>query len=449
MVKFVQRDQSQLYVLAPDLRDWLPEDDLAHFVVEAVSRVPMESFRVNERGTGSAQYHPRTMLGLLVYCYANGIFGSRRIERATYRDIGVRYIAANSHPDHDTICTFRRNNFDAVAEAFVQVLLLAKELKLLRVGTVSVDGTKVDANANKRNSIRYDRAGQLREQLRVEIEELLGQAERADREDTPDPQGLPEELSRRERLRAKLDRACAQLERRARARADSERAEYERKVAARERRVGSRKGRKIKPPTEEPEAKEQINLTDADSSLMRKSKHHEYRQAYNAQAAVDAHGSQLVLGSRVSACASDRNELVADVDAIPAALGAADRVLADNGYATGSAVSQLEGRGVEVLVATGAEGQRRRHDFRPEPPTPPAKAPQADWIKAMQEKMELPENRAHYRLRKHTVEPVFGIVKQAMGFRQFLLRGVEKVEGEWALVTLAYNCRRLHNLRLA
>ena len=302
----------------------------------------MESFRVNERGTGSAQYHPRTMLGLLVYCYANGIFGSRRIERATYRDIGVRYVAANCHPDHDTICTFGRNNFDAVAEAFVQVLLLAKELKLLRVGTVSVDGTKVDANANKRNSIRYDRAGELREQLRVEIEELLGQAEQADREDAPDPQGLPEELSRREKLRAKLDRACAQLERRAQVRADSERAEYERKVAAREQRVGSRKGRHIKPPKEEPEAKEQINLTDADSSLMRKSKHHEYRQAYNAQAAVDADGSQLVLGSRVSVSASDRNELVADVDAIPAALGAAERVLADNGYATGREVSGVD-----------------------------------------------------------------------------------------------------------
>ena len=187
----------------------------------------------------------------------------------------------------------------------------------------------------------------------------------------------------------------------------------------------------------------------ADSSLMRKSQHHEYRQAYNAQAAVDADGSQLVLSSRVSVCASDRNELVADVDAIPAALGAVDRVLADSGYATGSEVSQLEGRGMEVLVATGAEGQRRRHDFRPEPPARLAKEPRADWIKAMREKMELPENRAHYRLRKQTVEPVFGIVKQAMGFRQFLLRGVEKVEGEWALVTLAYNCRRLHNLMLA
>ena len=209
MPKFVQRHQSQLYLLPPDLRDWLPEDDLAHFVIEAVERVPLERFEVNERGTGSAQYHPRMMLALLVYCYANGIFGSRRIERATYRDIGVRYVAANCHPDHDTICTFRRSNFDAVAAAFLQVLLLAKELKLLRVGTVSVDGTKVDANANKRNSIRYDRAGALREQLRGEIEGLLDQAEHADTDEAPDPQGLPEELSRRDKLRAKLDRACA------------------------------------------------------------------------------------------------------------------------------------------------------------------------------------------------------------------------------------------------
>ena len=446
MPKFLQRDRSQPFLLPPDMRDWLPEDDLAHFVVEAVERVPMGRFRVNERGTGSAQYHPRTMLALLIYCYANGIFGSRRIERATYRDIGVRYVAANCHPDHDTICTFRRNNFDAVTAAFLEVLLLAKELKLLRVGTVSVDGTKVDANANKRNSIRYDRAGELREQLRVEIKGLLDRAERDDADAGSEPQGLPEELKRRETLKAKLDKAPAELERRAQSRADSEREEYERKVEAREQREGSRKGKPIKAPAEEPRDEEQVNLTDADSSLMRKSRRHEYRQAYNAQAAVDADGSQLVLGSRVSVSASDRNELVADVAAIPAALGVADRVLADAGYATGSEVSELEGRGVDVLVATGAEGRRRRHDFRPEPPPKPAKEPRAEWIKAMQEKMELPENRAHYRLRKHTVEPVFGIVKQAMGFRQFLLRGVEKVEGEWKLVTLAYNCRRLHRL---
>ena len=172
----------------------------------------MSLFKVNERGTGSAQYHPRMMLALLIYCYANGVFGSRRIERATYRDLGVRYVTADCHPDHDTICTFRRENFEAVGEAFLQVLLMARELKLLRIGTVSVDGTQIQANASKRNSLRYDRAVALREQLRLEIGALLGQAEAADVEDVPDPQKLPEELARRETLKAKLDRACTELE---------------------------------------------------------------------------------------------------------------------------------------------------------------------------------------------------------------------------------------------
>ena len=388
--------------------------------------------------------HPRMMLALLVYCYANGIFGSRRIERATYRDIGVRYVASNCHPDHDTICAFRRNNFEAVAKAFEQVLLLAKELKLLRLGTVSVDGTKVDANANKRNNVRYDRA----QELRGEIKALLDRAEQEDSKEAVDPQALPQELSRHERLRERLDRACAELERRARTAAAAERASYERKVSERESRKGGRKGRRVKAPTEEPDGKQQINLTDADSGLMRKSKQHEYRQAYNAQAVVDADGSQLVLGARVSTNASDRRELVADVDAIPASLGKATGVLADNGYATGDEVAQLEQRGMEVLVATTAEW-RRRYDFRPPKAPRPQREVRADWIAAMRKKMMQPEKSARYRLRQQTVEPVFGIVKQAMGFRQFLLRGIDKVQGEWGLVTLAYNCRRLHTLARA
>lgn len=449
MAKFVEGAQSQLYLLPVDMREWLPEDDLAHFVVEAVERVPLGSFRVNERGTGSAQYHPRMMLALLIYCYANGIFGSRRIERATYRDIGVRYVASNTHPDHDTICAFRRKNFEAIAETFEQVLLLAKELKLLRVGTVSVDGTKVDANANKRKSIRYDRARALRSQLRGEIEELLERAESEDAQDVVDPQALPEELARREELKSKLDAACAELERRAERSAEADRAAHDRKVASRERRSGGRKGPRIKPPREGPEEGRQINLTDGDSALMRKSRRHEYRQAYNAQAVVDAEGSQLVLGARVSNSASDRRELVADVEAIPPSVGAPTRVLADSGYATGSEVEELAGRGTEVLVATEAEGRRRRHDFRPPVGSRPRPAVRAAWIAAMRAKMAQPEERARYRLRRQTVEPVFGIVKQAMGFRQFLLRGLGKVQGEWVLVMLAYNCKRLHNLTLA
>ena len=447
MPKYVSSDRSQPYLLPPDMRDWVPEDDLVHFVLEAVERVSMSRFRVNERGTGSAQYHPRMMLALLVYCYANGVFGSRRIERATHRDLCVRYLTADRHPDHDTICKFRRENFEAVSEAFLQVLLLAKELRLLRVGTVSVDGTKVDANANMRNGIRHDRAQELRGRLQGEIDGLLAAAERADASDESDVQRLPAELSRREALKAKLDRACAELKERAELRAESERGEYERQVAARDARKGSAKGRRPKPPSGEPRPEDQVNLTDADSGLMKKSERHEWRQSYNAQAVVDADGSQLVLGCRVSRSASDRRELVADVDAVPSAVGTAACALADNGYATGSEVAELEGRGMEVLVATGAEGRRRRHDLRPEPAEePPPKEPKAEWLQTMRERLERPESRERYRLRKHTVEPVFGVVKQAMGFRQFLLRGIEKVEGEWALVMLAYNCRRLKNL---
>ena len=452
MQNFVQGDRTQPYLLPPDLREWLPADDLAHFVVAAVERVPLSEFRVNTRGTGSAQYHPRVMLALLIYSYANGIFSSRRIERATYRDIGVRYVTANTHPDHDTICKFRRENVAAVHESFVQVLLLAKELKLLKVGRVSVDGTKLKANASKRRGLRYDRAAELRVQLRGEVKALLGQAERADTEGEADPQQLPEALARREQLAAQLDAACERLEREAKARAAAEQAAYERKVAARAQRQGRAKGRHIKPPDDTPPPTAQTNLTDADSRLMRKNKRSEYQQAYNAQAVVDADGSQLVLGTRVSQCASDRGELVVDIDAVPAVVGAPTVVLADNGYATETEVDELTERGMEVLVAVGGGDRRRQHDFRPlseDASASAPKIPKAAWLVAMQDKLSQAEHRASYRLRQQTVEPVFGIMKHAMGFRQFLLRGHAKVTGEWQLLALAYNCKRLHNLQLA
>ena len=418
MNKFVDCERDQAFLLPPDLRDWSPEDDLAHFVIEAVERVEMSAFKVNHRGTGSAQYHPRMMLALLIYCYANGIFSSRRIERATHRDIGVRFVAANVHPDHDTIATFRRENFAAVAESFLQVLLLAKELKLVKVGVVSVDGTKIDANGSKHRSVRYDRAGELVAQLKLEISALMARAEASDGSGEEDPQGLPKELAR--------------------------------KAALRDQRQGRAKGKRPKPPDETPRPDEQSNLSDPDSRLMRKSKHHEYRQAYNAQAVVDAGGgAQLILGARVSNCASDRGELVADIEAIPAELGLPGTILADNGYANGDEVAALAESGIEALVATAAEGRRRRHDFRPAKAETPAKEPKAEWLQVMAAKLASEEGRALYRLRQQTVEPVFGIIKAVLGFTGFSMRGLDKVAGEWDLVALAYNCKRLHKLRMA
>ena len=263
-----------------------------------------------------------------------------------------------------------------------------------------------------------------------------------------DPQVLPKEIGRLAALRAKLDAARQRLEAQARARAEAERAAHEAKVAAREARTGRAKGKHPKPPDDTPQPQAQSNLSDPDSRLMRRSKQHEYRQAYNAQAVVDAEGSQLILGARVSQCASDRGELLADIEAIPAALGEPERVLADNGYANGDQVERLAERGIEALVATGAEGRRRRHDFRPTRAPMPAKEPKAEWLQAMATRLASEEGRALYQLRQQTVEPVFGIIKAVLGFRGFSLRGLDKVAGEWDLVALAYNCKRLHKLQL-
>jgi len=425
----------------------VPQDDLCHFVIAAVERVGMEEFQTNERGTGSEQYHPRMMLAMLIYCYANGVFGSRRIERATYRDIGARYITADEHPDHDTICKFRRENFEAIAASFLEVLVLARELGLMKVGMVSVDGTKVDANASKHRSVRYDRAKALVGQLRLDIAKLMERAERADDEqEEKDPQSLPEELRRREVLAAKLAEACVRLEAGAKARAESEREGYERKVAEREGRKGKSKGKKPKPPDDTPSGSEQTNLTDPDSGLMRKNKHSEYRQSYNAQAVVDADGSQLVLGAGVSQCASDRNELLADIEAVPCAVGKPTCVLADNGFANEDEVVELEKHEMEVLVAIAGGGRQRRYDFRPpKEPTSPKPA-LSEWQESMRKRMDEEAARKKYRLRQQTVEPVFGIIKHVIGFRQFLLRGHEKVQGEWQLVCVSYNFKRLHRL---
>ena len=447
MIRFIPSDRSQPFLMPPDLREWVPEDDLAHFIIEAVERVAVAKFKINHRGSGSEQYNPQMMLALIIYCYANGIFASRRIEKATHRDVVVRFVAANAHPCFDTICTFRRENFAAIEEAFLQVLTLAKELRILKVGTVSVDGTKIDANANIHKSVRYDRAVELREQLKLEITELMKKAETADAAGEKEAAALPKEIAHREKLRAKMDAACQRLEAQARARAEQERKEYDKKKQDHDDRGGA--GRPPVPPSETPRPQEQSNLTDPESRIMRKSKRSEYRQSYNAQAGVDADGTQLMLSATLSQCASDANELVPTVAAIPDQIGKPETVLADTGYANGDAVAALQNDGIEVLVAIPGQHRRRLHDLRPTPPEKTPREIKAEWMKTMLAAMESENGRNKYRKRKQTVEPVFGIIKHAMKFRQFLLRGLEKVTGEWRLVALAYNCRRLHTLVLA
>ena len=440
-------------LLPPDLREWVPEDDLVHFVIEAIERMPVATFHFNERGTGSEQYSPRMMLTLLVYCYANGIFSSRRIERATYRDIGVRYLTADTHPDHDTICTFRRQNKKAFSEAFLHVLKLAREMDVLKVGTVSVDGTHFDANASKSKNVRYDRAKQLEKQLRLDIDELMQRAEEADNSDANDGQSLPQEIARRERLLEKMERAQANLEARAEAKAAAEHKKYEKKLEQyEERQQDSRRGgTKPKPPkNKDPRPADQANLTDDDSRLMRKNRRAEYRQSYNAQAAVDADGSQLILSNHVTNCASDAGELEPALQGIDPAIGKPTAALADNGYINGNAIERLQDSGFDVYIPiTSEDGNNlRRYDFRPPKERKPKPITNPTLV-AMKSKMETDEARKRYSKRKQTVEPVFGIIKAVLGFRHFHLRGLEKVSLEWMLVSLAYNAKRLYALSSA
>jgi transposase len=447
MTTYVAFDRDQAFLLPPDLKDWLPADDIAHFIVAAVERVRLGAFRTNPQAGGKPQYHPRLMLALLIYSYANGIFGSRRIERATYRDLGVRFVAANTHPDHDTVATFRRTNQAAFEAAFLQVLLLAREMGVLRLGTVSIDGTKIDANASKIRSVRYDRARALREKLAADIAELTAKAEAADAADE-DPQALPAEIARREALKAKLDAAVARLESEAEAEAAAERPAYDAKKAAFEAKTG-RRGQPPKPPDATPPAERQSNLTDPDSQLMRKSKAHEYRQAYNAQAVVCAEGSQMILATNMATTPSDQPTFAATILAMEETVGLPKVVLADAGFASGPAVAELEARNIEPLVAIARTQPHRPYDFRPPPEAKPERRILEPWRLAMKAKLESEDGKARYKKRKQTVEPVFGIVKSAMGFTRFHLRGIKKVAAEWLLVALAYNCRRLHRLQPA
>ena len=452
--RFVNIDRDTPMLLPPDLRDWVPADHLAHFIIDAVEALDLRQVKVNTRGTGDAQYPPAMMIGLLVYSYATGTFGSRRIEQSSFDNVAVRLITADTHPDHDTICTFRRDNQALLAECFVKVLELAGELKLARFGqiTVSVDGTKIAANASQHAAVSYERAGQSIARLELEVQQLLAKAEQADATPLQDGLSIPGEIVRRQERKAALERARAQIEARAHARYAAELAEYERKMAARgerEQRGKKTRGPRPTPPSPQPQPQEQTNFTDPESRIMKSG--NGYVQAYNAQAAVEV-DSRLIVGQRVSTAPNDKQELVPSVAAIAEAAGAPAAVLADSGFYSEEAVRQIEqtAGGAPTATTVYAALEKTSHhrivadlEKRPEPEELPANAGISE---RMRRRLKTTAGKNLYKLRQQTVEPVFGIIKSTLGFRQFLLRGLDKVSTEWTLVCLAYNLRRLHVL---
>jgi transposase len=452
--RFVTVDHDTPLLLPPNLRDWVPAGHLAHFILDAVDELDLRHVRVNHRGTGSAQYPPRTLLALLLYGYATGIFGSRRIEQATHDSVPVRMICGDTHPDHDTICTFRRENQALLQETFVRVLELAQTLKFLQVGqiTVAVDGTKVLANASKHAAASYEHAGKTMQQLDLEVKELLAKAEQADC--TPLAEGLtiPQEIQRRQERKAKLAAARAEIVARAKARAAAERAEYQAKLA--ERAVKKEPGEKPRgpaptAPSESPKPADQYNFTDPESRIMKAGNGQHFEQCYNAQAAVEV-DSRLIVGQRVSQAPNDKQELGPNVAAIGAPVASIAAVLADSGFFSEAAVQQVEQTaagqptGITVYAAVEKRDHHRRvSDLEPQP-EPAAPAPDARVLEVMKHRLKTATGKAQYKLRQQTVEPVFGIIKSVLGFRQFLLRGVAKVGLEWQWVCLAYNFKRLH-----
>jgi transposase len=450
MSNFIVTDRKTVYLLPPSVSDWLGEDHLARFVVEVIDQLDLSNLTRQYAGRGSKAHHPATLLAILVYGYATGVFSSRRLERATYDSVAFRYIAANSHPDHDTLATFRRRFLDELASLFVQVLEYAQELKLLKLGTVCLDGTKIHANASRHSALSHGHIEKLEVQLKAEVQELLALAEQADQADLPDGVSLPEEIKRREDRLAAMAKAKAKIAARAAERYAQERAEYDEKMAhraAKEKDTGKKPGGRVpKAPEPGPKDSDQINLTDEESRIMPVAGGG-YEQAYNAQAAVDA-ATMLVVATGVTQAPNDKEQvepMLKTLDAQAETLGAVERLMADTGYSSDTNIKACEAAHIEPLIAVAKEehhpGWRERHS---EPAALPA---EATPMQAMAHRLKTKAGRAAYALRKQTVEPVLGIIKSVMGFRQFLLRGLEKVTGEWSLVCLAWNIKRMAVLR--
>ena len=447
---FQSIDRDTDYLLPPSVQDWLPKAHLARYVVDVVEGLDLSALERAYAGRGSEAYPPATLLSLLIYGYATGTFSSRKIERATYDSLAFRYIACNRHPDHDTLATFRTRFGQEFESAFVQVLQVARENQLSRFGTVSLDGTKIHANASRHSALSYGHCEKIEAHLKAEVQELLALAAAADQSVVPDGVSIPEEIIRREDRLAAIAAAKVKIEARAQERFAGEQAEYEAKMSARvakEAKTGKKpRGKEPEPPEPGPRANDPINLTDEESRIM-KVAGGGFEQCYNAQAVVDTE-SMLILATHVTQATNDKEQvepMLAKVQANPEGLNQPKTWLADTGYYSAKNVAACLAANSEPLIAV----QRDEHhpDWRERFTEPLPLAGDASPVEIMKHTLKTRTGRAAYALRKQTVEPVFGIIKSVMGLRQFLLRGLSNVKNEWTLVCLAWNLKRMAVLR--
>ena len=448
--KFRTADYEKTLDLQITLRDVLPPDHLARFIADIVAQLDLRPLYKKYREQGAPPYAPEMLLGLLFYGYVSGIFSSRKMERATYEVIPFRFIAGDMHPDHDTIATFRKQFLAELKELFVQILLIAQEMGHLQLGNVSLDGSKIHADASKSKAVSYKRLLAIEAYLQAEVKELFALAEAADGGQWPEEMNLLDEIERREQQLARLAEAKKVLEARAQARYEAEKAEYAAKMQARADKTAQTgkkpRGKPPQPPTPGPGEKDQYNFTDPESRLMKNATNSGFDQHYNVQVVVD-HDSRLVVGHWLCDHTNDKQAALPTIDTVPPAVGQPQKVNLDTGYFSQNNIAELESRGLDPYIATGRsshhQGWRAYFLDKPEPPAKDASAHEL-----MAYKLRTDIGKAVYRLRKSTVEPVIGIIKETLGFRQFSLRGLLAAAGEWTLVCLAYNLKRLHNLQL-
>ena len=439
---------NQLLLLPPDMRQWLPQDDLAYFIMDVVNQLDLSAIYQSYDGSkgGQPPFDPKMMTSLLLYAYCIGIPSSRKIEKATYHQIPFRVITADQHPDHDTIAAFRKRHLKAVSGLFVQALLLCRQVGLAKLGHVSLDGTKVKANASKHKAMSYGRMEKKAEELEAEVKRLLCEAQVVDdAEDAIYGKGkrgdeLPEELRfKQDRLR-KIKEAMKSLDAESKAKADAKREEIRLKEQALEKGGSKRKGKKPKEPSDKPEPKAQRNFTDPESRIMKDGASKSFEQAYNCQAAVDEE-SQIIVATNVTQQPNDKQQLEPLVEEIKKNTEGEtpEKISADSGYFSEANVDYLEGESVDGYIATN----RQKHGETPELAACGRIPKDATKQERMSRKLRTKKGRATYSKRKQIVEPVFGQIKEARGFRRFLLRGLENVSAEWDLICLTHNLLKL------
>ena len=451
--RFKRPDYEATLQTSIQLSEALPLNHLARFVVDVIAQLDVSNLYARYAPEGGEAIAPEILLGLLFYGYATGVFSSRKIEKGTYESIPLRFIASGLHPDHDTIANFRKTFLTEIQDLFVQVLLLAKTAGVLKVGNISLDGTKIHADASKSKAVSYKRLGELEAKLRQEVQELMTVGEAADQGDLVLPEALVivDEITLRQERLENLAKARAVLDGRAQDRYEAEKTEYEAKVQRREEQARRTKrkpgGRTPQPPQPGPRDTDQYNFTDPDSRIMKNSTDKGVDQHYNAQIAV-TQDSLLIVAHALSNHPNDQQEMEPTLDALAPAVGQADAAALDNGYFSAANIAACVERGIEAYIATGREAHHRTwQTFFAEIAAPPAEdaSPKVN----MAYKLQTEIGQAIYRLRKCTVEPVIGIIKEVLGFRQFSLRGLDAVRGEWGLVCLAFDLKRWHSLSIA